>query len=207
MKNTSTVSCCQNLLQKPHSRKKDEGDLIKYTASINNTLYNMSVEYYKDTKTVKEFSLGFTLKEFIINSDNEKRQPKTPFYNSPVSSFSVFYNFINFSKYDLTSLEDVKSKKINMYKNLKTVFYGNSNVSTTKVYLRVGKVAPIYMLMINIYSQIEENENMLAILKNNKKQFPYDENLKTAIALQIEQKKKLKSEFINFVKNMLKRYF
>lgn len=209
---TMTSSNIVNLHHRPkikdkHIKKQQQQkEIVKHVVSINNTQYNMSIEYEnKSRKIVKEFSLGFSLKEMHINDNKQKKQLKTSV--NDLGAFSVFFNFINYRKLDLTSLEDIKSNKVALYKNYKTYFYGNRKTDTTKVSIRVSKVAAIFLLVTNLYNQITENDNMLTTLKNNKKQYKFDKNIDDAIKVCIEKKSELKKTFIEAIKNMLKRYF
>src|SRR3982750_1543672 len=171
--NQTTISNIVNLHQRHNNRVKGkqkkyikkQPEIIKHVVSINNTQYNMSIEY-ENTKIVKEFSIGFSMKGTHI-----------------------------------------KANKVALYKNYKTYFYGNRKTDTTKVSIRVSKVAAIFLLVTNLYAQITENDNMLTTLKNNKKQYKFDKNIDDAIKVCIEKKSELKKTFIEAIKNMLKRYF
>ena len=211
--NQTTISNIVNLHQRHNNRVKGkqkkyikkQPEIVKHVVSINNTQYNMSIEY-ENNKIVKEFSIGFSMKEMHINDNKQKKQLKTTSLND-LGAFSVFFNFVNYRKLDLTSLEDIKSNKVALYKNYKTYFYGNRKTDTTKVSIRVSKVAAIFLLVTNLYAQITENDNMLTTLKNNKKQYKFDKNIDDAIKVCIEKKSELKKTFIEAIKNMLKRYF
>lgn len=210
--NQTTISNIVNLHQRHNNRVKGkqkkyikkQPEIIKHVVSINNTQYNMSIEY-ENNKIVKEFSIGFSMKEMHINDNKQKKQLKTSL--NDLGAFSVFFNFVNYRKLDLTTLEDIKSNKVALYKNYKTYFYGNRKTDTTKVSIRVSKVAAIFLLVTNLYAQITENDNMLTTLKNNKKQYKFDKNIDDAIKVCIEKKSELKKTFIEAIKNMLKRYF
>src|SRR3982750_672457 len=210
--NQTTISNIVNLHQRHNNRVKGkqkkyikkQPEIVKHVVSINNTQYNMSIEY-ENNKIVKEFSIGFSMKEMHINDNKQKKQLKTSL--NDLGAFSVFFNFVNYRKLDLTTLEDIKSNKVALYKNYKTYFYGNRKTDTTKVSIRVSKVAAIFLLVTNLYAQITENDNMLTTLKNNKKQYKFDKNIDDAIKVCIEKKTELKKTFIEEIKNRLKRYF
>ncbi|MGN6347752.1 MAG: hypothetical protein ACTHME_08625 [Candidatus Nitrosocosmicus sp.] len=189
---------------------KKEGNVDKFVASINNTQFNLSIEYFKKntsietTPTVKEFSIGYTLKELHVN-DKQKNQLKTSDKNN--SAMSIFYNFINKERYDLSSLEDIKINKVVFFKNYKIYFYGVTKTQTTKINIKSSKVAEIYLVAVNLLKQIRENEEMIEILKNNRKNRPFDDSVKKSLEHEVRTKMMLKTEFINMTRNFLKRYF
>src|SRR3982750_471021 len=114
--NQTTISNIVNLHQRHNNRVKGkqkkyikkQPEIIKHVVSINNTQYNMSIEY-ENNKIVKEFSIGFSMKEMHINDNKQKKQLKTSL--NVLGAFSVFFNFVNYRKLDLTTLEDIKSNK------------------------------------------------------------------------------------------------
>lgn len=185
-----------------HTNRLQRKIVDKFVASINNTEYNTSIEYTDKTKTtVREFSFGFSLKEMSINT--QKKPTKIP-----DSSFSIFYNFVNRKKLDLTSLVDLDNEKITFYKNQKVCFFGVNKNSTTCVNLRGSKAAEIFLVIMNLLSQIKENENSIETLKANKKIMPYNnEVISRNLEQEIKTKKILKTEFINMIKNLIKKYF
>lgn len=205
MKNNSTAVV--NLQKRNNKVENKKTEVIKFVASTNNTQYNMSIEYYPKTRTVSKFSLGFSLKETHINDNVRRNKAQLKTSHKDMSAFSIFYNFVNFNRLDLTSLEYDSSKKITLYKSIKTYFYGTNKTDTVRVNIKVNKATEIYLLLDNIYRQIVENDEAITILKNNRKKYPDDENLKEVLNKHISSKSVYKKEFIDIVKNMLKRWF
>lgn len=198
-----------NLGQK-HANKnksKQKAEVIKFFASKDHTQFNMSIEFNaKDKAIVNEFSIGFVLTEQISSDKKKDKKSQSKIDESKVAELAIFYNFINIGKIkDYDNLEPWM--KFAVYKNVKSIFYGVQRTDTSKVHLKAEKSLEILLLIKNIYSQIKENEEKIKILQENKKSFPYDVNLKAALKMEQEQKSKLKAEFINMVKNFIKKYF
>ncbi len=200
-------------LQKPISRHrfgstntKTNKEVDKFFASKNNVQYNVSVEYSsKERTSIKSLSFGTALKEMPINNTNTStstnmvkvKSSRLKDSNTKLCGFCVYYNILNIKKLEMDMKDTDSDHKVTLVKNRKTFYYGVSDISTTKINLRVAKAAEIFLLFDNLLKQHKDNELNIA----SGKMFP------DVLAAAIKERAKIKEAFIKVVVNMVKRYY
>jgi hypothetical protein len=199
------------------SKKKIRREEDKFFASKNNTQYNLNIAYLDKARTIiKSLSIGFVLKEIqnnennpsVIGEDTKYKEIRLRDEYSKIAGICVYYNFVNKYKHDLTDYQNNdKTKKVVLKKNTKLYYYGVVEINTTNVVIKVSKVAEVYLLFREIAKQIQENESNIKAARKNKKEFPDNPQLSELLRAELARKTMLKAEFINMVKNMIKRFF